>query len=164
MFPMFDSRWMLLAAGDFARKDFNAMTISWGSLGVVWGKPFAQVFVRRSRYTSQFMEKSQSFTLSVFPEEHRKGLSYCGSHSGRSGDKLPAAGFTPVASLCVPAPGFDEAELLIECRIMYFSDLVPEHFLDQAIQTNYPEPHDYHRLYFGEVVAVSGSDAYLGAE
>jgi flavin reductase (DIM6/NTAB) family NADH-FMN oxidoreductase RutF len=164
MFHTFDSRWMLLAAGDFARKDFNAMTISWGSLGVVWGKPFAQVFVRRSRYTCQFMEKSQSFTLSVFPEEQRKGLSYCGSHSGRLGDKLPVAGFTPVASLCVPAPGFDEAELLIECRTMYFSDLVPAHFLDQSIQTNYPVPQDYHRIFFGEVVAASGIAAYLAAD
>jgi len=155
---------MLLAAGDFARKDFNAMTVSWGSLGVVWGKPFAQVFVRKSRYTYQFMEKSESFTLSVFPEEHRKGLSYCGSRSGRSGDKLRAAGFTPCASLAVAAPGFEEAELLIECRKMYFSEIFPAQFLDQSIQSNYPAPQDYHRVYFGEVVAVSGSPAYLAGE
>ncbi len=96
VFHTFDAKWVLIAAGDFARKDYNAMTISWGSLGVVWGKPFAQVFVRGSRYTYQFMEKAESFTLSVFPEEHRKGLSWCGSHSGRTGDKLAAAGFTPL--------------------------------------------------------------------
>jgi len=155
---------MLLAAGDFARKDFNAMTISWGSLGVIWGKPFAQVFVRKSRYTYQFMEKSESFTLSVFPEERRGGLSYCGSHSGRSGDKLRLAGLTPTASLSVSAPGFEEAELLIECRKMYFSEMFPAHFLDQSIQANYPAPQDYHRVYFGEVVAVSGIPAYLASD
>ncbi len=164
MFHAFDSRWMLLAAGDFARKDFNAMTVSWGSLGVVWGKPFAQVFVRKSRYTYQFMEKAESFTLSVFPEEHRKGLSYCGSHSGRSGDKLRAAGFTPVASLSVRAPGFEEAELLIECRKMYFSEMFPAHFLDTSIQSNYPVPQDYHVVYFGEVVSVSGIPGYVAAD
>ncbi|MGO9412385.1 MAG: flavin reductase family protein [Spirochaetia bacterium] len=164
LFHTFDSRWMLLASGDFAGKKFNAMTISWGSLGVVWGKPFAQVFVRRSRHTYGFMEQSETFTLSVFPEEHRTGLSYCGSHSGRSGDKLAAAGFTPVASLRVPAPVFEEAELCIECRKMYFSDMFPAHFLDQSIQTNYPAPQDYHRVYFGEVVAVSGTSAYLAAD
>lgn len=140
------------------------MTISWGSLGVVWGKPFAQVFVRRSRFTYQFMEKAESFTLSVFPEEHRKGLSWCGSHSGRTGDKVSAAGFTPTASLCVPAPGFEEAELLVECRKMYFSDMFPAHFLDPSIQSNYPAPPDYHRVYFGEVVAVSGTPAYMAAD
>jgi len=164
IFHTFDARWVLLAAGDFAGGDFNAMTISWGSLGVVWGKPFAQVFVRPSRYTHQFMEKAESFTLSVFPERLRAGLSYCGSHSGRAGDKLAAAGFTPVASQRVKAPGFQEAELLIECRKMYFSDLFPAHFLDQSIRSNYPAPPDYHRVYFGEVVAVSGTQAYMAAD
>ncbi|MGA2614712.1 MAG: flavin reductase [Spirochaetia bacterium] len=164
LFHTFDARWVLLAAGDFAARDFNVMTISWGSLGVVWGKPFAQVFVRRSRFTYQFMEKAESFTLSVFPEEHRKGLSWCGSHSGRTGDKVSAAGFTPTASLCVPAPGFEEAELLVECRKMYFSDMFPAHFLDPSIQSNYPAPPDYHRVYFGEVVAVSGTPAYMAAD
>ena len=164
LFHTFDSKWMLLAAGDFTRKTFNGMTISWGSLGVVWGKPFAQVFVRKSRHTYEFMEQAESFTLSVFPEEHRKGLSYCGSHSGRLGDKFAVAGFTPVASLCVPAPAFEEAELCIECRKTYFSDIFPEHFLNQSIQKNYPAPQDYHRVYFGEVVAVSGTSAYLVAD
>jgi len=164
MFHTFDARWVLLAAGDFASKKFNVMTISWGSLGVVWGKPFAQVFVRRSRYTYQFMEQAESFTLSVFPEQYRKGLSYCGSHSGRAGDKLLAAGLTAVASQCVQAPGFEEAELLIESRKMYFSDIVPANFLDRSIQSNYPNPPDYHRVYFGEVVAVSGTAAYLAGD
>ena len=155
---------MLLASGDFAGGHYNVMTISWGSLGVVWGKPFAQVFVRLSRYTYQFMERSDSFTLSVFPEVHRSGLSYCGSHSGRSGNKLREAGFTPIASLCVSAPGFDEAELHIECRKVYFSEMFPANFLDKSIPNNYPPPQDYHRLYFGEVVAVSGTPAYLAPE
>jgi len=160
VFHTFDVRWVLLAAGDYASKAFNVMTISWGSLGVIWGKPFAQVFVRRSRYTYRFMEQAESFTLSVFPEDHRRGLSYCGSHSGRAGDKLSAAGFTAVASQSVSAPGFQEAELIIECRKMYFSDLVPANFLDPSIQSNYTTQPELHRIYFGEVVAVSGTPAY----
>jgi len=163
VFHTFDVRWVLLAAGDLAARDFNVMTISWGSLGVVWGKPFAQVFVRPSRYTWQFMEKSESFTLSVFPEKHRKAMSYCSSHSGRAGDKLSAAGFTPIPSQRVPAPGFAEAELLIECRKMYFSQLFPGQFLDPTIHSNYPSP-DVHRVYFGEVLAVAGTEAYRVAD
>ncbi len=159
VFHTFDVRWLLLAAGDFSRKDFNVMTISWGSLGLVWGKPFAQVFVRPSRYTWQFMEKTESFTLSLFPEEYRQGLSYCGSHSGKYGNKIAVAGFTPIASQFVSAPGFEEAELLIECRRMYFSDLFSAHFIDPSIKENYLSG-DYHRVYFGEVVAVSGTPAY----
>ena len=91
VFHTFNARWMLLAAGDFCAHDYNCMTISWGSLGIVWGKPFALVLVRPVRYTRQYMDKSDSFTLSVFPEEHRNALSYCGSASGRDGDKAKAA-------------------------------------------------------------------------
>jgi flavin reductase (DIM6/NTAB) family NADH-FMN oxidoreductase RutF len=162
VFHTFDTRWMLLAAGDFSAHDYNCMTISWGSLGIVWGKPFALVLVRPVRYTRQYMDKSDGFTLSVFPEEHRKGLSYCGSASGRDGDKAKAAGFTAISSQKVSAPGFDEAELLIECHKMYFCDLDPRHFLDPSIDSNYPNK-DYHRVYFGEVVAVSGTAAWRGS-
>ena len=156
----YDAQWLLLAAGDFGKRDFNCMTISWGSLGVVWNKPFAMVLVRPTRHTWLFMEKSDSFTLSAFPEERRAALSYCGSHSGRDEDKVKACGLTPIASRSVPSPGFDEAELLIECRKMYFADLQPGHFLDPAIEDNYPRK-DYHRVYFGEILAISGTPAWL---
>ena len=162
VFHTFDARWMLLAAGDFDNNDYNFMTISWGSLGVIWGRPFAQVMVRGSRYTRQYIEKADSFTLSVFPEKHHKQLAYCGAHSGRDGDKASGSGFTPIASRRVSAPAFDEAELVIECRKTYFTDLEPDHFLDPAIRSNYPTP-DYHRIFFGEVVAVSGTREYSGS-
>jgi flavin reductase (DIM6/NTAB) family NADH-FMN oxidoreductase RutF len=109
------------------------------------------------------MEKSDGYTLSVFPEEHRKGLSYCGNASGRDGDKAKAAGFTVISSQKVSAPCFEEAELLIECCKIYFSDLDPRHFLDPSIASNYPNT-DYHSVYFGEVVAVSGTAAWRGFE
>jgi len=159
----FDVQWFLLAAGDFGKRDFNCMTISWGSLGVMWNKPFAMVVVRPSRYTRGYMEKSDSFTLSAFPEEHRAKLDYCGSRSGRDEDKVKATGLTPVASRLVVSPGFEEAELVVECRKMYFDDYEPSHFLDPSIESNYPQK-DYHRMYFGEIVAISGIPSYRTTE
>ncbi len=160
VFHVFDARWMLLAAGDFAARDYNCMTISWGCLGVIWAKPCAVVLVRQSRYTRGFMEKGKSFTLSLFPDSFHEALAYCGSHSGRNGDKAREAGLTAVASREVAAPSFEEAELVIECRKMYFTDLVPGNFIDPSIATHYPAQ-DYHRLFIGEVVAASGTASYL---
>jgi flavin reductase (DIM6/NTAB) family NADH-FMN oxidoreductase RutF len=152
-------QWLLLAAGDLSKKDYNFMTVGWGSFGVMWGKPFALVVVRPSRHTRRYMETSDSFTLCAFPEEYRSQLSYCGSRSGRDEDKVKATGFTPIPSRIVSAPGFDEAELIVECRKSYFDDLDPSRFLDPSIEGNYPKK-DYHRMYFGEIVAVSGSAAW----
>jgi flavin reductase (DIM6/NTAB) family NADH-FMN oxidoreductase RutF len=156
---LFHRKWFLLSAGDFRAGDWNCMTVSWGGLGNMWNKPFALVVVRPTRYTARFMEKWPSFTLSAFPEIHRRKLSYCGSHSGREGDKAKAAGFTAVASRLVSAPSFEQAELILECRKSYFSDMDPGHFIDPSTEGHYPAK-DYHRLYFGEIVAVSGTAEY----
>jgi flavin reductase (DIM6/NTAB) family NADH-FMN oxidoreductase RutF len=156
---VWDRQWLILAAGSFQDGDFNFMTVGWGGFGVMWKKPLAMVVVRPTRHTWQFMEKSDTFTLSAFPEEHRRKLSWCGAHSGRDTDKAKESGFTPVASRIASAPGFDEAELIIECRKSYFSDLDPAHFLDPATESNYPKK-DYHRMYFGEILAVSGTASW----
>jgi hypothetical protein len=116
VYGLFEVQWMLLTSGDFDAGKFNSMTISWGSMGVMWGRPFAQVVVRPVRYTYQFMETYDTFTLTAFPRQYHKALSLLGTASGRDGDKIAQSGLTPVASSCVAAPGFAEAELVIECR------------------------------------------------
>jgi flavin reductase (DIM6/NTAB) family NADH-FMN oxidoreductase RutF len=132
------------------------MTVSWGSLGVIWNKPFAQVVVRPQRYTFQFLEQYPTFTLCAFPRQFRKALSLLGSRSGRDGDKIAASGLTPIPAAVAAAPLYAEASLAIECRTLYWQDLDPAHFLDPAIQANYPH-NDYHRAFFGEILAVSAA-------
>jgi flavin reductase (DIM6/NTAB) family NADH-FMN oxidoreductase RutF len=149
----------LLTCGDYSTGKFNTMTVGWGSLGRMWKRPMAMVVVRPQRYTREFMDEYPDFTICHFPPEHRKVLSYCGSHSGRDVDKIAECGLSPIASSKVKAPGFEEAELIIECTKMYFDDFEPEHFLAGFIEENYPAK-DYHRLYLGEIKAAFGVGLY----
>jgi flavin reductase (DIM6/NTAB) family NADH-FMN oxidoreductase RutF len=151
--PLWGDRWLVLTAGDWPSGAYNAMTVSWGAMGVLWDKPVVQVVVRPTRHTFGFMERYGSFTLCAFPEKHRKALSLLGSRSGRDGDKIGPSGLTPVPSSVVAAPRFAEAECVLECRKLYWSDFDPAHFLDPSIQAVYPIK-DYHRAYFGEISAV----------
>ena len=118
-------RWMLLTAGAFSPGAFNSMTISWGSVGQLWNKTFFQVVVRPTRYTRTFLEAGDTFTLCVFPESCKKALSLLGAKSGRDGDKIAESGLTPIPQVD-PRGGarlsFDEAELIVECRKMYWQD------------------------------------------
>jgi flavin reductase (DIM6/NTAB) family NADH-FMN oxidoreductase RutF len=155
----FHNQWFLLICGDFASGDFNCMTISWGSMGEVWGRPLVQVFVRPGRYTYQFMEKYPTFTLCAFPKQYHTTLNFLGTRSGRDSDKLAAAHLTPVAAQAADAPVYAEAELAIECRKMYWQDMEPSHFLVRGIEQNYPLK-DYHRIYYGEVLAITGIETY----
>jgi flavin reductase (DIM6/NTAB) family NADH-FMN oxidoreductase RutF len=116
--------------------------------------------VRHSRYTFEFMEQYDTFTLSAFPPEYQEALSLLGNRSGRNGDKISTSGLTPQASSLVAAPCFQEAELVIECRKMYWNDLNPVHFLDEAIYEKYPN-RDFHRIYYGEVLKIFATDHYI---
>ncbi|HCE43196.1 MAG TPA: flavin reductase [Lentisphaeria bacterium] len=163
VFKSWGSDWFLLTSGDTKTGHYNTMTVAWGSFGVMWQKPFAMVVVRPGRHTYSFMEKYNSFTLSAFGKEQRKALNFCGSKSGRDIDKIKESGITPAPSLKIDAPGFDEAELIIECSKMYYDDFKPGKFLDDSIGRNYPDK-DYHRIYFGEIVSISGVEKYIEAE
>ena len=152
-------RSFLLASGDFAGGTYNVMTVGWGGLGHMWKRPLAMIVVRPTRYTYEFMEKYPDFTLSQFPPAFDDQVAYCGAHTGRKVDKIRKTGLTPMASMRAAAPSFAEAELVLECRKTYWSDLEPGHFLANYIARHYPGK-DYHRLYFGEILAASGTAAY----
>jgi len=159
---VFDKQWMLLTSGSWAESRYNTMTISWGSMGTIWNRPFVQVVVRPVRHTFGFMENYQTFTLSVFSEEHRAALRLLGSRSGRDGDKILKSGLTVCESAVVQAPSFAEAELILECKKIYTNDILPMNFVDGSLEQNYPNK-DYHRAYFGQIMAIRGKAKYRRA-
>lgn len=140
--------WMLITAG--TQEKFNMMTASWGGVGVLWHKKIAWCVVRPQRYTYEFMEKADVFTLSFFSEKYKEALTICGTKSGRNIDKAKTCGLTPVFSKNGGIL-FSEAKLVLECRKIYFQDLNPNNFLDPSIAKNYPDK-DYHRMYVGEIL------------
>lgn len=148
-FAKFDRQWALLCAG--GREHYNAMTISWGGLGTLWGRPVATVYVKPIRYTYQFMEESEYFTVSFYPEEYRKALDVMGSQSGRDCDKVSVAGLTPrdVSGTVT----FEEAEVTLLCKKIYYQDLDVENMPADVVRAFYvtEEPH---RMYIGQVIEV----------
>lgn len=145
------NKWFLLTAGTY--EDCNMMTVSWGSMGCIWDRPVVQIMVRPHRHTYQYTEKSDSFTLCGFQEKYREDLNILGTLSGRKGWKLAKTNLTLRPSVQVSAPSYNEASLILECRKIYFQDMNPAGFLDPAIEKNY-QRNDYHRIYFGEIVAA----------
>ncbi len=154
-FELWDKTWLLLTSGEFSTGEFNSMVVAWGGLGIIWNKPMAMVVVRPTRHTYKFINAYDTFSLCVFPEQYRSALNLLGSESGRDGDKIKASGLTPKASSIIAAPIFQEAELVFECRKIYWEDLNPQHFLNPEIENNYAKK-DYHRMVMGEVVKIFG--------
>ena len=114
-FTKIDKEWMLITAGDETK--CNTMTASWGGLGELWNKYVSFIFMRPSRYTLKFVQNNDYYSLCFLSDDDRKILNYCGSHSGRQGNKIESAGLTPVFNEA--APYFEEAELVFICRKMH---------------------------------------------
>ena len=149
-FSLIGDKWMLITAGTEER--CNTMTASWGGLGVIWGAPAATCYIRPQRYTKEFIDQEEYFTLTFFGEEYRKALSLCGSKSGRDIDKVKECGFT-VKTAEWGAPYFEQAELVLVCRKRFAQALDAKNIPQEIREKWYPEK-DYHTLYIGEIVEV----------
>lgn len=142
-------KWMLVTAGK--SDSYNTMTASWGTIGFLWGKPVVYVYIRPQRYTFEFIEKQNEFTLSFFPDEYKKALNICGSTSGRDANKIEKAGITPVFTENGNV-SFQEANLVLECRKLYSEYLKPEAFADQSLIPKWYKENDFHKVYVAEIV------------
>lgn len=153
----FGDDWLALAVGN--ETHHNAMTIAWGNIGALWERgshanrlPTMTCYVRPSRYTKEMMDKAEYYTLCGFGTTHKKELGYLGSHSGRDGDKISAAGLTLVFGN--ETVWFEEAEVVFICRKLYQAPLLESGFVDkELVEFNYPQ-RDFHEMYIGEIVKV----------
>ncbi len=146
---LFDDKWCLITAG--TKESYNTMTASWGAMGELWNKDVCFCFIRPQRYTYEFTEKNDLFTLSFFGEEYRDALTFCGRKSGRDCDKAKETGLTPTE--VDGSVSFEESEIVIVLKKVAVQDINPEGFIDGTIDGKCYPMKDYHRMYIGEVVS-----------
>ena len=150
IFELFDEGWPILTAGN--KDNFNMMTISWGEMGTLWGKPVVSVFVRESRYTHEFMDKEDYFTLSFVNRMwYNEQLKLLGSKSGRDIDKLKETGFTVFER--PHGISFTDARMIIVCRKLFKQQLDMD-AMPEEIRTKFYKNGDPHDMYIGEVVEI----------
>ena len=146
-FQMIGKDWMLVAAERC--QVVNAMTASWGGLGVMWGKNVAYVVIRPQRFTKEFVDASDRFSLTFFSEEYRKMLSYMGTVSGRNENKIDKMGLTVLHEGEVPY--FEEASVVMCCKKLYEQEMKEGCFLDCTLMDKWYKENDLHTLYIAEI-------------
>lgn len=149
-FTLIGKEWCLIGAK--ANDKFNAMTASWGGVGVIWNKNVVTIYVRPQRYTREFIEASNHFTIAFFDEKYKKALGVYGSKSGRDIDKEKETGLTRVDDN--EYAYLKEAKMVFECKKIYCGRLDSNGILDPSDDAkNYPDK-DYHYVYMGEIVKI----------
>ena len=146
--------WFLITAG--TKSAFNTMTAGWGALGHCFNKDMVTVYVRKSRYTYEFLENNEYFSICFFDEIHHHGLDVCGNLSGRSSNKVEVAGFTPVFH--ERAPYFEEAKVVFICKKVLTHDIQSSDFVNPNFDNEvYPEG-DRHVVFMGQIIKVLHSE------
>lgn len=155
-FDKISRQWMLVTAGDSSRS--NTMTASWGGVGIMWGRPVVTAYIRPQRYTKEFIDEKEYFTISFLPEENREALNICGSVSGRDvEDKWEKAGLHPCCisgNTSEETAAVEEAEMIFVCRKLYAQEMKPQFFQDEECDAKWYPQKDYHTMYIGEIEKV----------
>lgn len=141
------SKWMLVTS----QKDgkVNTLTASWGALGSLWRKKVAFIFIRPSRYTNDFLEANNRFTLTFF-DGHMEEMGYLGKTSGRDvPDKIEKAGLHSVE--IDGEPTFKEGRLVLLCRSIYVDPIERENFLEKDIDDAMNPDGDRSIMYIAEI-------------
>ena len=150
VFDLIGNQWLLVAANDGEKS--NAMTASWGSLGVMWGKPSAFIVIRPQRYTKEFLD----FSLSIFPKEKKEIMNYMGTVSGRDEDKIAKCGLTE--RIVDGAPVFAESRITLICRKQFAGPMEESSFCDPSVVERWYPQKDFHTLYIGRIEKVIVND------
>ena len=150
VFKMIGNDWLLVTAEKDGKA--NTMTASWGSVGIMWGKPCAFVFIRPQRYTKEFVDTADTFSLTVPGDEYRKVLNYCGTVSGRDEDKIAKSDLTLAHE--GNTPYFEEGNVVLICKKLFAQELKEESFIDKSLIDKWYPSKDYHTMYVAEIEKV----------
>ncbi len=152
-FTKLADEWMMVVAGN--QEKANALTASWGGFGVLWGKKVAYIFIRKSRYTKEFIDKEEYFSCCFFEKKYKAALQYFGTATGRKEDKFKIANLT--VNFRGGFPYIDDGNLLIPCRKLAAVPIDGQHFLDPEIMPKWysgKEENNFHTMYVGEVLDI----------
>ncbi len=146
-FQMIGKDWLLITA---KKEDkVNTMTASWGGVGIMWGKPAIYLVIRPSRYTKEFVDSTERFSVSVLNDSYRKTLSYFGTVSGRDEDKIGKSGLVLAEEENVPY--FEAAEIAMICKKLYVQPMDRKYLLETPVEARWYPNEDWHHLYIAEV-------------
>ena len=149
-FKLIGKDWMLITAEKDGKA--NTMTASWGGLGIMWGLDVAYIVLRPQRFTKEFVDGSDTFSLTFFDESMRKALGYLGTASGRDENKIEKSNLTVLHE--GQTPYFEEAKVALFCKKLYAQEFKPEHFIAQELNEKWYPDSDHHTLYIAEVTKI----------
>ena len=128
----------------------NGMTVSWGGIGVIWNKYVCYLFVRKSRYTHDFFDKTNKCSISFLNDEYKKEKGIFGTKSGRDLDKFEATNLTKEYDSMLDTYYIKEADYAFLLESLYQVDLTEDN-MPEEVKNKFYGTHDIHTMYVCEI-------------
>ena len=169
VFAAIGDDWMEICAGDGATKKANAMTASWGGMGIMWGQPVAFIVVRgqEDRATRKILDEQPLFSLCFLGEEHAEAKGYLGRvHGWDDPTKIESAGLH--TGWCgteleydaerrgdhAHTPFIEESQTVLICEKMCAAELTQDCILDPAVWEKWYSDITPHTLFVAKIHAA----------
>jgi flavin reductase (DIM6/NTAB) family NADH-FMN oxidoreductase RutF len=150
-FHLIGDEWMLITAEKDGK--VNTMTAAWGGLGVMWSTNVAYTVIKESRFTKEFVDAADSFSISFLDHKtYEKEFLYLGTVSGRDEDKIKKANIN--VNYYEGVPFIDEASKVLICKKMFAQTMKPESIVIKEIDDKFYQDKDYHELYIGGITQI----------
>ena len=110
------------------------------------------------RYTKEFVDSQERFSICVMPQKFRNELSYCGKVSGRDEDKIAKCGFSVAHHKDVPY--FNESRIVLICKKLYAQEMKAECFTNEGknLAETFYKDNDWHVMYIAEIEDILVTD------
>jgi len=126
---------VLVTCNDDTEKT-NIITLAWHT-PISRKPPLYGISIAPKRFSHALIKKSKEFVINFIPYSLNKEAQFCGTHSGRSTEKLCKTGLTLAPSKKLSTPLIKEGYAHLECNLV--------------TSASYGD----HTLFVGEVIAVS---------
>jgi flavin reductase (DIM6/NTAB) family NADH-FMN oxidoreductase RutF len=153
-FVLIGKEWMLITAQKESK--VNTMTASWGGMGILWDREVAIIVVRSGRFTKEFVDSAETFSLTFFDDSYKKTLGYLGSVSGRDEDKIAKSGL--IVKHINQTPYFEEGRMVMICKRLFAQKMSPDAFQIAGLDEKFYPEKDYHTMYIAEIEQILTKD------
>lgn len=149
------NNWALVASG--TTDNYNVMTVNWGGIGFLWNKPVIFIFIRPERYTYEFIEKYDYFSLSFLKDDFSKVHEICGMKSGRYINKAKEADLKPIITQndCIL---FEQSKISVECKKIYSHQMSQSNYENNEFHSMIKAKGSDHKMYIAEIVDIWVND------
>lgn len=133
----------------------NTTTVTWGGMGIMFNKNVAFICIQDSKFTKELIDKSNTFSMTFFDpdkKQFKNAMKYLKAATGRTEDKIAAAGLSVNRSLKVPF--IDEGNFVLILEKLAAIPLTTEYITKKWLCDEFYPDNGTDTIYIADILEI----------